>query len=97
MDLKNIKAVLQKELPRLKSEFQVATLEIFGSYVRNEQIPSSDLDLLVTFSKSPNLLQFIELENYLSDLVDLKVDLVMRSSLKPHIGKRILSEARPIL
>ena len=97
MDLKNIKAVLQKELPRLKSEFQVATLEIFGSYVQNKQIPSSDLDLLVTFSKSPNLLQFIELENYLSDLVDLKVDLVMRSSLKPHIGKRILSEARPIL
>lgn len=96
-DLKNISAVLRRELPLLKSEFEVSNLEIFGSFVRNEQRPDSDLDILVTFTKAPNLFQFIELENYLSDLFQLKVDLVMRSALKPNIGKRILSEARPIL
>jgi len=95
-DLKNISSVLRKELPKLKSEFKVATLEIFGSYVRNEQNAKSDLDILVTYSKAPDLLQFIELENYLSDLFELKVDLVMRSALKPNIGKRIISEARPV-
>lgn len=95
-NLKNISSVLRKELPKLKSEFKVATLEIFGSYARNEQNAKSDLDILVTYSKAPDLLQFIELENYLSDLFELKVDLVMRSALKPNIGKRIISEARPV-
>ncbi len=96
-DLKNISSVLRKELPKLKSEFKVSTLEIFGSYVRNEQNSKSDLDILVTYSKAPDLLQFIELENYLSDLFELKVDLVMRSALKPNIGKRIIAEARSVL
>ncbi|GAG77159.1 unnamed protein product, partial [marine sediment metagenome] len=35
-DLKNISAILKSELPKLRSEFKVATLEIFGSFVRNE-------------------------------------------------------------
>jgi predicted nucleotidyltransferase len=96
-NLENISLVLRKELPKLKSEFKVATLEIFGSYVRNEQSAKSDLDILVTYTKAPDLLQFIELENYLSDLFELKVDLVMRSALKPNIGKRIISEARSVL
>lgn len=96
-DLKNISAVLKKELPNLKLEFKVATLEVFGSYIHNEQKPGSDLDILVTFRKVPNLFEFIELENYLSDLTGLKVDLVMRSALKPNIGQRIIAEARQII
>ncbi|MCG8345331.1 MAG: nucleotidyltransferase family protein [Chlorobiales bacterium] len=96
-DYENIRLALRKELPKLNAEFNVSTLEVFGSYVRNEQNSNSDLDVLVTFSKVPDLLQFIELENYLSDLLELKVDLVMRSALKPNIGKRIISEAKPVL
>ena len=90
-NLENIRSILHRELPKLKSEFNVATLEIFGSYVRDEHNPESDLDILVTYTKAPDLLEFIELENYLSDLFELKVDLVMRSALKPNIGKQILS------
>ena len=65
---------------------------VFGSYTRDEQSPSSDLDLLVTFHEPPSLLRFIELENYLSDLLGVKVDLVMKDALKPRIGERILNE-----
>lgn len=36
-------------------------------------------------------------ENYLSDLLGLKVDLVIRSALKPYVGKRIIAEAKPVL
>ena len=96
-DIKNITVILSKELTKLRSEFNVSTLEVFGAYVRNEQKADSDLDVLVTFSKAPDLLEFIELENYLSDLLGLKVDLVMRSALKPYIGKRIIAEDKPVL
>lgn len=83
---------LKQELPYLKSEFGVASLELFGSYIRGEQESDSDLDVLVSFNESPGLFKFIHLENYLSDLLGVKVDLVMRSALKAHIGKQILSE-----
>lgn len=85
--------ILHNSIPYLAKEFQVATLEVFGSYVRREQLRDSDLDVLVTFSKPPSLLKFIRLENYLSDRLRVRVDLVMKDSLKPHIGKEILREA----
>lgn len=96
-ELENIVSKLQAELPKIKSQYNVTTLEVFGSFVRHEQKSNSDLDILVTFSKSPSLFKFIELEDYLSELLGVKVDLVMKSSLKPNIGKRILSEAQIIL
>jgi predicted nucleotidyltransferase len=91
-----ISSLLQTELPTLMAQYHVASLGMFGSYVRDEQHEGSDLDLLVTFSKTPGLLLYIELENYLSDLLGVKVDLVMKDALKPNIGERILREVVPI-
>ena len=93
---KEISLILKNELPKLKSVFNVVSVDMFGSYVREEQRLDSDLDILVTFLKSPSLFEFVKLENYLSDLIGVKVDLVMRSALKPNIGKQIISEARPV-
>ena len=84
---------LRNQLPSLAEQYNVATLEVFGSYVRHEQRKGSDLDILVTFSKPPSLFKFIRLENHLSDTLGVKVDLVMKDSLKPAIGKNILREA----
>jgi len=94
--LQKFMETLRKNLPYLAEEYHVATLEIFGSYVRREQRKGSDLDILVTFSKPPSLLKFARLENYLSDNLGVKVDLVMQDSLKPHIGQIILREAVPV-
>ncbi len=90
--LLNIKNILRTKIPKLSKEYNIKTMEIFGSYGRDEQTPSSDIDLLVTFSVTPSLLKFIALENYLTDLLNIKVDLVIKSSLKPRLSKRILSE-----
>ncbi len=49
-----------------------------------------------TFDKTPDLLRYISLENHLSDLLGVKVDLVMKSALKPRIGQNILREAVPV-
>ncbi len=69
---------------------------MFGSYVRYEQRPDSDLDVLVTFRKTPGLFKYIELENRLTDLIGVQVDLVMRSALKPGIAKRVLQEVEVV-
>ena len=87
---------LRQELPMLAKRYSVEKLEVFGSYVRSEQDKNSDLDILVTFKEEPSLLTFIAIENYLSDLLGIKVDLVMKDSLKPRIGKQILREAIPV-
>ncbi len=67
---------------------------IFGSYVRSEAGEGSDLDILVEFAEEADLglLKFVEIENHLSDLLGVKVDLVEESALKPRIGKHILKE-----
>jgi uncharacterized protein len=88
--------ILRQHLPELREKYSVSYLGIFGSYIRGEQTKDSDLDVLVQFDKKPGLLKYIELENYLSDLLGIKVDLVMKSALKPNIGKRILNEVKTL-
>ena len=83
---------LRRQLPLLIERYQVESLGVFGSYIRSEQSAGSDLDILVSFREPPGLLKYIEMENYLSDILGLKVDLVMKDSLKPHIGEHILRE-----
>jgi predicted nucleotidyltransferase len=87
-----LRAQLRALLPELRQRYGVETLQIFGSYLRGEATPASDLDLLVTFSQPPSLFQFIALENFLSETLGVKVDLVMKDALKPRIGKHILRE-----
>lgn len=87
---------LQGLLPVLIQEYHVESIALFGSYARAEQRPNSDLDLLVTFHETPDLFTFIRLQTYLSEQVGIPVDLVMRDTLKPHIGEYILSEAIPV-
>lgn len=94
--LETFKTILQKQFPLLKEQYAVATLEVFGSYVRHEEKTDSDLDILVTFNEAPSLLKFIRLERQLSELLGVKVNLVLKDSLKPAIGERILREAEPV-
>jgi predicted nucleotidyltransferase len=87
---------LHQRLPELKKQYGIVQLGVFGSYVRGEQTSNSDLDLLVEFDSNRRfgLLTFCELENQLSDLLGVKVDLVMKTGLKPRIGERILAEVQ---
>lgn len=94
--LQKFMEILRQQRPVLAEQYNVASLELFGSYVRHEQRKDSGLDILVTFSKPPSLFKFVRLENHLSDTLGVKVDLVMKDSLKPAIGKNILQEAVPV-
>lgn len=90
--LRRYQDMLRQQLPMLRKRFHVQYLGLFGSYVQGTPRRNSDLDVLVEFSETPSLFKVIELEGYLSDLLGVKVDLVMKSTLKPMIGQHILSE-----
>ena len=75
----------------IRKEYKVSELKIFGSYAKKKNVPNSDLDLLVSFSETPSLIKFIKLENFLSDKIGIKVDLVMKDSIKQQLRDSILS------
>lgn len=92
--LEKVKKVLKEHKEELRVKYGVKEIGIFGSYVRGENRESSDLDILVEFEDDAkiDLIKFVELENYLSELLGVKVDLVDKTALKPAIGERILQE-----
>ena len=92
MGINQIKVKIKGAQPFLKEKFRVKKIGIFGSYSRGEQQKSSDIDILVEFYEEPSLFEFIRLERFLKNILKIKVDLVMKDSLKPYIGKHILEE-----
>jgi predicted nucleotidyltransferase len=93
-DVEGVKRTLSRHKAELKRKFKVKTIGVFGSYVRGEQEPGSDVDVLVEFEEDAEIgfFGFLDLEEFLSQMLGVKVDLVMKDALKPYIGKRILQE-----
>ena len=91
-ELDKIKQVLRQNKPALKRQFKVKALGVFGSYVRGKQKKNSDVDILVEFSRTPGLFDYVRMETSLSRMLKKRVDLVMKGSLKPTIGKYIMRE-----
>jgi len=91
-----ITELLQQHLPELQNQHAVADIALFGSFVRGEQRPDSDIDILVEFTKAVGFVAFLRLEQRLEEILGRKVDLVTRKALKPHIGKHILKETRHV-
>ncbi len=96
LDVQQVADRLRQEIPRLRQDYAVRSLGLFGSYVRGEQTRGSDLDVLVEFSEVPGMLRFLDLERDISHLVGIPVDLVQKEALKPAIGRRIEKEVLPI-
>ena len=93
MNLEEIKRKINEHKPFLEKEFNIKSISIFGSYLREEQNEESDIDILVEFYDIIDLFKFVGLEYFLSDVLGRKVDLVMKDALKPRIKDRILKEA----
>lgn len=89
MEIQNILTEIKSELTE---KYHVRQLGIFGSYARGDYNSASDIDILVEYSQKPSLFGLIELQNYLSDRLRMKVDLVTKDGLKPQIKEKILAE-----
>jgi predicted nucleotidyltransferase len=90
----DIKSKLGRLKPILRERYQVKTIGFFGSYARGEQNQKSDIDILVEFMEgnSVDLFDFIELEDFLTKQLRIKVDLATTKALKPIIKDQILKE-----
>lgn len=79
----------------LLEEFSVKSLSVFGSVVRGEARPDSDVDILVEFEPDAEigLFEFVRLKNALSDLIGIPVDLGTPDAIHPALKDDILREA----
>ncbi|MGB9627711.1 MAG: nucleotidyltransferase family protein [Thermodesulfobacteriota bacterium] len=90
--LKEINEILKAHKQELYEKYKVTEIGVFGSMVRGEQKKRSDIDILVQFEEVPDLLEFINLERYLSRLLKKKVDLVRKEAIRPELKNVILNE-----
>lgn len=87
-----VKQILIQVKPRLQQAYQVTELGIFGSYARQEQSETSDVDVLIDYDQAPTLFKLVELREDLSEVLGMKVDVVTKNGLKPRTRERVLSE-----
>jgi predicted nucleotidyltransferase len=95
MLLKEVKKILnnhKKDLARLG----VRGLALFGSIVRNERSSKSDIDILIDFDSKKGFFVFVNIKNYLEQLLNCEVDLVTKNALHPALKKGILREAKHV-
>ena len=78
MTQQNVKNIILSHL----KDYQPVSVGIFGSFARGESTGKSDIDILVKFKVAPSLLTLIKLENELSDLLGIKVDLITTGAIK---------------
>jgi hypothetical protein len=86
--------MLQKSETELRAE-RVAHLILFGSVARGDQSEQSDIDIMAEFepSKRRTLITMVRLENRLSDLLGVRVDLSLTQTMKDRVRARAMREA----
>lgn len=94
LKLARILRTLRAHMPDLCARYPIQSLGVFGSYVRGDATTSSDLDVLVEFTPGARigLFGFVGLENELSDLLGVKVDLIQKQTVKPRILKNVMRD-----
>ena len=92
-EIKNILAKYKKDLCK---RYRVREIEIFGSYVRNEQKKESDIDLLVDFEEDADLFDLTGLALFLEEKLDERVDVIPKRALRKEIRKEVLREVVPV-
>jgi predicted nucleotidyltransferase len=77
--------------------YGVKNIGLFGSFVRGDQTPSSDIDILVEFTPEKHTFDnFMEVAFLLEEILERKVELITPEALSPHIGPHILREVERV-
>ncbi len=78
-------------------QYPVQSVGIFGSFARAEDRPDSDIDILVRFSNTIDLLTLVRMHRELSELLQRKVDIVTENSLHPSLRPFIEKDLKIIV
>lgn len=92
-NVEKIKNILHSNFPKLKENFGISRILLFGSYVNGNQKVGSDIDILVEFDRELSLLGVVEVEQHISELLHIKVDLIPIDDLREEIRDSVLREA----
>ena len=93
---KDIISAIQANRDKIKA-FGVKKLGLFGSFVREQQKPDSDIDLLVEFQPEHKTFDnFIHLSFFLEEVLQQPVELVTTESLSPYLGPYIIEEVEDV-
>lgn len=94
MNREQVLATLRAHEPTLKA-VGVVRLSLFGSTVRGDRRPDSDIDLLAAFDRTRriSLLDVVGIEIHLSELLGQPVDLIEEGTLKPRVRRTVEAEA----
>lgn len=86
----------RKSILRLAKRYGVTDIRVFGSVVRGDDTPESDIDFLVELEPTRSLFDVGGLLLELENLLGCKVDVLTEKSLHWYIRDQVLSEARPL-
>ena len=93
----NPEVVLEKLntlLPEFREKYGFVRIGLFGSYIRGEACPKSDVDVIVTFQENRETFDnYMDLKFFLEDMLEKSVDLVIEDTIKSRIKDQILHEA----
>lgn len=92
----NLDQIKKKIVPILKKAGVIRS-SLFGSYVRGEERPDSDMDLLIEFPKGKSLFDLVRLQRKLEEVIGKKVDLATYKSVSPLLQKYIQRDQFQIL
>ena len=92
-NLEEIQSMIRQHQEVLSERYGVRVVGIFGSFVREEQRRSSDLDLLADIVRPISLIELVGAELYLSEVLGMKVDLVPKRAVREELREKIFKEA----
>jgi predicted nucleotidyltransferase len=90
---KEILSLLKSLKAEIRQRYKAEVRGIFGSYIRGEQRPESDIDVLVEFDEGANLLDLTGLSIFLEEKLNCRVDVVPESAIRSELKEGIIKEA----
>ena len=92
MNTRELLIKLKELKPALMAQFKVKEINLFGSFVREEQSESSDIDILVEFEEEADLFDLMGLSMQLEEELQRKVDVVPKRALRSELRESVLQE-----
>jgi uncharacterized protein len=96
MDAQAVMTKLRELKPIITARFKVREISLFGSFAREEQGVTSDIDLLAEFEDNADLFDLIGLALYLEEIFQRPVDVVPKQALRAELRESILHQAVPV-